>query len=178
MVELTLNEFMDKLKEYDSQIKSIEKEKENFFNEHYYEMNNKWIDYIEDRKTMFLELFPLIMKNKKFFTRPTSEYTLDMFNIFVKVGKPLGTGALIHNGIALKNLIQLWNNGFMYEGNPILEYKYFDGKATITYIEDGEYKLTKIEPLDKDIINMVEKLSFHIKQFDNTYTKNLHPIKI
>ena len=168
---MDLDTYMNTLKEYDNKIKDIELSKQSFIAEHLPVMQEEWrLRLVEGRKT-FLKLIPFIIKHKDHFLKIDSNYVVDCFHIITKVGKPLGCGYMLHDGITIKNLLKLWDKGFTYNDCPIVEYLYFDGTASITYIKDNEYVKVKTKPLDKDLIDEVTKLSYTIKKFSNDYKR-------
>ena len=168
---MDLDTYMNTLKEYDNKIKDIELSKQSFIAEHLPVMQEEWrLRLVEGRKT-FLKLIPFIMKHKDHFLKIDSNYVVDCFHIITKVGKPLGCGYMLHDGITIKNLLKLWDKGFTYNDCPIVEYLYFDGNSSITYIKDNEYVKVKTKPLDKDLIDEVTKLSYTIKKFSNDYKR-------
>ena len=168
---MDLDTYMNTLKEYDNRIKDIELSKQSFIAEHLPVMQEEWrLRLVEGRK-IFLKLIPFIMKHKDHFLKIDSNYVVDCFHIITKVGKPLGCGYMLHDGITIKNLLKLWDKGFTYNDCPIVEYLYFDGTASITYVKDGEYVKVKTKPFDKDLIDEVTKLSYTIKKFSNDYKR-------
>lgn len=168
---MDLETYMNTLNEYDKQIKEIELSKQQFKAEHLPKMIEDWRLMICNGRDTFLQLLPFILKHKDHFKKSEMNYVVDCFHIITKVGKPLGCGYMLHDGITIKNLLKLWDKGFTYNDCPIVEYLYFDGTASITYIKDGEYVNVKTKPLDKDLIDEVTKLSYTIKKFSNDYKR-------
>ena len=168
---MDLETYMNTLNEYDKQIKEIELSKQQFKAEHLPKMIEEWRLMISDGRNAFLKLYPFLIKHKDHFANAETNYVVDCFHIITKVGKPLGCGYMIHNGITIKNLLNIWKEGFIYDDCPIVEYLYFDGTASITYIKDGDYHKAKIQPLGNDLIKKVTESSYEIKQFTNNYKR-------
>ena len=169
---MNTNEFLSKLQEYDSKINALETEKHSFIAENSPIMFEQRKHLLENGRVLFLRKLPFIMEHKDHFLNITNNYVIDMFDIMVKVGKPLGCGYLKHDGITLKNLLKAWDLGFTYNGHPIVEYKYFDGMCTIKYIEDYSYVTIHTKPfLDEKVIKKVTEMSYKIKDYEWDYKR-------
>lgn len=165
-------EFLAKLKNYNANISELTVEKSNFILENASSITEQRALQLRNDKKLFLELFPFILKHKDHFLNTTTNYVVDVFAIVTKVGKPLGTGYLRHDGITLKNLLKLWDYGFIYNGYPIVEYLTVDGTSNITYIKDGVYETVKLNHrLDDTIIKKATEMSYTIKNFEWDYKR-------
>ena len=110
-------EFLAKLKNYNANISELTVEKSNFILENASSITEQRALQLRNDKKLFLELFPFILKHKDHFLNTTTNYVVDVFAIVTKVGKPLGTGYLRHDGITLKNLLKLPSFLYINRGN-------------------------------------------------------------
>lgn len=165
------NIHIKKLKEISLQIFSLQKEKEKYIQTHTSEI----LEYLKEKQTIdyewFVDNFDYIWKYRKEFVEkaPFNEIIVDFIQVYRTTGLQAGVAFNgSYNQIYLKDLITLWDEGYLYNGYPILSIKtiYHNGKnVIIDYIKDGNVFSCKDNSYDID--NFIPQLKNYSIKCDN-----------
>lgn len=137
------NIHIEKLTEISSQISELNKEKEKYIQLHTSEI----LEYLKEKQAIdykwFVDNFDYIWKYKdKLATdKPFSEIVIDFIQLYRTTGLQNGVAFNgSYNQMYLRDLITLWNWGYMYKGYPIISIKtiYHNDKRTmVSYVKDN-----------------------------------------
>lgn len=101
---------------------------------------------------LFIEKLPNIWENR-------NNYKSDLIITFLKPytnsGGSVSAGCSNNNAIKLQSLIKLWNNGLLYNGNPVLGYlNNRTNRKILTYFDLNDKLVKRVNIWGKkDIIN-------------------------
>lgn len=164
------NIHIEKLTEMSSQISELNKEKEKYIQLHTSEI----LEYLKEKQTVdynwFVDNFDYIWKYRNEFVEkaPFNEIVIDFIQLYQTTGL---RGGVAFNGsynqIYLKDLITLWDSGYLYNNCPIISIKtiYHNGKnVIIDYIKDGNLFSCKDNTFNKD--ELIEQLKNYVIKCD------------
>lgn len=174
---MTYDDYIKQYKKYEDKINDLINQREKFKRENNEEFNKLFNKKCEDDKKWFIEHFNFIWKHKDYLKdkAPFNQIVIEFLNLY-KINGLIGGIAFIRqlNSIYLRDLIDLWNNGFTYKSFPIIEYKkvIHNGKQKyITYIENNEAKIIRDDDFnDEDIIEKLNNNATNNKNHWITYT--------
>lgn len=174
---MTYEEYIEKFKNYEDQIKDLINQQKKFKQDNDKDFNQLFAKKCADDKKWFTEHFDYILKHKDFLKDkpPFNQIIIEFLNLYTIGGLMSGVGFNGQlNSIYLRDLIDLWDNGFTYNGFPIIEYKKIihNGKQKyITYIENNELKTVRDDNFnDEDIITKLKKVATNNKNHWLNYT--------
>lgn len=184
---MNLQDYKNQYLLYTNQIKQIENERDSLTYYSREEFAKLFQEKQKKDREWFIHHFDYIWKYKDYFYRhaPFKDIILDFLEVYYESGYCGGAAySSCEVYISLSNLIQAWNNGFMYQEYPIIEYSEsnYKGKITqtITYIKDNqEFTVQKYQDLtiqkqnaDKNL-SKVRKLCIELNKWENYKTIDL-----
>lgn len=130
---------------YNSQINALRKEQNSFQLLHGEEFNKSFTEKQSNDRQWFVKHFDYILKHKDRLkcNKPFSEIVIDFLPIYKSGGLRGGVAWNIPNYvIKLKDLCEAWENGFTYNGCPIISFQYYEHnneeQIIIIYIKDND----------------------------------------
>lgn len=159
---MTYEDYIQQYKNYDDQINFLINQREKFKRENSEKFNQLFNKKCEDDKKWFIEHFNYIWKHKDYLKNksPFNQIIIEFLKLYSIGGLMAGVGFNGQlNSIYLKDLINLWDEGFIYNNFPIIEYKkivHNDKQKYITYIEDNNLKTIRDDNFNDT--NIIEKL--------------------
>ena len=173
---MTYEEYIEKFKNYEYQIKDLIKQQIQFQRDNAEDFNKLFEKKCEDDRKWFIEHFDFIWKHKDYLKdkAPFNLILIEFLNLYTIGGLQAGVGFNGQlNSIYLRDLIELWDKGFTYNSFPIIEYKkvIHNGKQKyITYIENNVSKTIRDDDFnDEDIIKKLNNNATNNKNHWLTY---------
>lgn len=174
---MTYEEYIEKFKNYEDQIKDLINQQKKFKQDNDKDFNQVFAKKCENDKKWFVEHFDYILKHKDFLKdkSPFNQIIIEFLNLYTIGGLQAGVGFNGQlNSIYLRDLIDLWDNGFTYNGFPIIEYKkiiHNRQQKNITYIENNELKTVRDDNFnDEDFIAKLKSVATNNKNHWLNYT--------
>lgn len=122
-------------------------------------------------KRWFISRLDFFLKHKKHFTSDfgLSQIIVDFLNLYQYGGLVGGAGFggnLCHK-ISIKDLLTLWDEGFTYQGYPIIAYEkyvYHGIKIKITYVKNCRIEVVSTDYVYKNPLELPEELLKKVRQ--------------
>lgn len=171
---MNLQDYIQQYKNYEDQINHLISEREKYKQENLKEFNQLFNQKCEDDKKWFVEHFNYIWKHKDYLKckSPFNQIIIEFLKLYNIGGLMAGVGFNGQlNSIYLKDLINLWDEGFIYNNFPIIEYKkiiHNGEQKYITYIENNNLKTIRDDKFDD--VNIIKKIKNVAKNNQNHWT--------
>lgn len=175
---MNLQDYKNQYLLYSNQIKQIEKERDSLTYYSREEFAKLFQEKQKKDREWFIHHFDYIWKYKDYFYRhaPFKDIILDFLKVYYESGYCGAAYSSCEVYISLSNLIQAWNNGFMYQGYPIIEYRESNYKGKImqliTYIKDNQEFTSENNNIDENL-RKIEKLCIELNKWENYKTIDL-----
>lgn len=156
---MTLEEYRLRYKELNNKIKEAQSNLETELVSSSHVFNQLYKEKQEKDKLLFIDNLSSVLRHKDYIKKSSlANIVIDFLLPYYQAGMAGGAGFSTSSNfkIYLKDLINMWENGFLYNGCPILEYKIIihnNRKLLIEYVKDNtSFKITF---LNKDATNAI-----------------------